>query len=142
MKDIRQKYYVHKAGAKRRNIEFKLTFQEWYDIWQLSSKYNERGRAKGQYVMSRYNDTGSYEIDNVFIQTNSDNVRPAQLGNHTPRGPMSTEHRKKLSIAKTGLKLFCVSKLKGKPQSEEHKMKNKLAQLQRFANKQYEENTR
>ena len=134
MNPLKNKYYTQKACAKRRGIEFKLSFSEWWDVWQQSGKWEERGCKKGQYVMSRYKDIGAYEIGNVFIQTTNDNVRQAQLGNNTPRGPMTEEHKKKLSLARTGLKISGISKLKGKPQTEEHKMKNRLAQLKRYAN--------
>ena len=139
MDPIKTKYIVHKAGAKRRNIEFLLTFDEWYKIWQDSGKWHLRGRNKGQYVMCRYNDSGPYSVTNVFIDLTENNVRSAQLGTHNPRGPFSDEHRKNLSIARTGIKISCVSKLKGRPQTEEHKMKNRLAQLQRNANKKLQE---
>ena len=142
MKQAKTKYIVQKAGAKRRGVPFLLTFEEWWDIWQQSGKWEQRGRYRGQYVMSRYADKGSYEVGNVFIQTVEHNVREAQIGNNTPRGPMSDEHKKKLSIARTGLKMLGVSKLKGRPQSEEHKMKNRMAQLKRNAEKKLMENIR
>jgi hypothetical protein len=134
MKLIKSKYNVQKACAKRRNIPFNLTFDEWYKIWLDSGHFSERGCKKGQYVMSRYNDLGAYEIGNVFIQTNTNNVSQAQSGIKRKLGPMSEEHKRKISIARTGIKLSGTSKLKGRPQSEEHKLKNKLAQLKRFAN--------
>jgi hypothetical protein len=134
MKQIKTKYVVQKAGAKRRNIEFNLTFEQWWDIWQQSGKWEQRGCKKGQYVMSRLNDIGPYSISNVFIQQCGDNIRQAQLGSHNPRGPMTVEHKRNLSIARIGLKIKGISKLKGRPQTEEHKIKNRLAQLKRHAN--------
>lgn len=76
----RHKYACHKSKAKARGIEFNLTYEEWWDIWQKSGKWNERGAVKGKYVMSRYNDIGAYEIGNVFIQSFEDNRREAMLG--------------------------------------------------------------
>jgi hypothetical protein len=71
----KQKFYMHRWHAKNeRNIEFLLTFEEWYDIWQKSGHWENRGRKKGQYVMSRYNDIGPYSKDNVFIQTCTENL--------------------------------------------------------------------
>lgn len=55
-------------------IEMRLTFEQWIDIWLLSGHWHERGRGKGQYVMSRFNDIGHYEIGNVEIKTHSDNI--------------------------------------------------------------------
>ena len=75
----RNKYSCQKSKAKHRGIEFTLTFDEWWDIWQQSGKYEQRGFRKGQYVMSRYNDTGPYAVGNVFIQSCEDNHRQVQL---------------------------------------------------------------
>lgn len=76
----RHKYACHKSKAKSRGIEFNLTYDEWWDIWQKSGKWEERGARKGQYVMSRYNDMGAYRVGNVFIQPHEDNRREAMLG--------------------------------------------------------------
>ena len=58
----RKKYDDQKAKAKCRGIEFTLTFEEWWDIWQQSGKWAERGIRKGQYVMSRNADIGGYTL--------------------------------------------------------------------------------
>ena len=79
MKEIRHKYNCQKSKAKQRGIEFTLTFEEWWDTWEQSGKWEQRGCRKGQYVMSRYNDTGPYAIGNVFIQSCEDNHRQVQL---------------------------------------------------------------
>jgi hypothetical protein len=142
MDPLKNKYWTQKACAKRRGISFLLSYNDWWDIWQQSGKWNERGCKKGQYVMSRHNDMGSYEVGNIFIQQHGINIAEAQTGRHVPRGPMTDEHKKNISIARTGIKISGGSKLKGRPHSEEHKMKNKLAQLKRYANKQHEENIR
>jgi hypothetical protein len=76
----RHKYACHKSKAKARGVEFNLTYEEWWDIWEKSGKWNQRGCRKGQYVMSRYNDMGAYEVGNVFIQTQTENRREAMLG--------------------------------------------------------------
>ena len=75
-----KKFRDHRAMAKRRGIEFNLTHEQWWDLWEQSGKWNERGIKRGQYVMSRKNDIGAYEIGNVFIQTQNQNMSDAQLG--------------------------------------------------------------
>jgi hypothetical protein len=75
----RYKYHCHKGKAKHRGIAFELTFDEWWDIWQQSGKWEERGCRKGGYVMSRHNDEGSYSINNVFIQTKYANDTEPQV---------------------------------------------------------------
>ena len=68
------KYLNHKHSAKKRGIPFELSFEQWYDIWQQSGKWEQRGRGKDAYVMSRIGDKGGYTLNNVFIQSNSNNV--------------------------------------------------------------------
>lgn len=100
-------------GAKTRGIEWKLTYEQWLNIWTQSGHLAERGRKKGQYCMSRYGDTGAYEVGNVFIQTHGANITDAKKGKIL--GPQTVEHRRKVSIAKTG-------KIRG-PQTNEIKQK-------------------
>lgn len=61
------RYATHKSNAKTRGIEWKLTFEEWMEIWENSGKYEERGRTRGSYVMARILDMGPYEKGNVKI---------------------------------------------------------------------------
>lgn len=71
------KYIRHKANSKRRGIEFKLTFEEWMDIWEKSGKWEQRGKAADEYCMGRIFDQGCYEKGNVVIITNKKN---SQMG--------------------------------------------------------------
>jgi len=66
---------VQRANAKRRGIEWKLTFEEWWEIWEKSGKWEQRGRHAEQYCMGRRWDTGAYEKGNVAIVTSSWNSR-------------------------------------------------------------------
>ena len=81
-KDKRYDRYIqHRNAAPRdRGIPFNMTFAEWWDIWEKSGHWEDRGHCKGQYCMSRYGDLGPYEIGNVFIQLHSDNVIQAWTG--------------------------------------------------------------
>jgi hypothetical protein len=75
--DIEKRAYAaHKCSAKKRGIEFLLSFEEWYNIWQQSGK--QRGRGSDLYCMARHNDIGPYAIGNVSIITNRENL---SLGN-------------------------------------------------------------
>ena len=82
-------YYDHKRNAIRRGISWKLSFPEWWQIWQESGKYGLRGGGK-KYGMSRYGDSGAYELGNIYICTGAQNasdqylVRPRQT--HCRRG--------------------------------------------------------
>ena len=69
-------YRHHKWEANRRGIDFLFLFDEWVQWWEynLGPDWQEkRGRKAGQYVMSRYRDTGSYHPSNVQCITASEN---------------------------------------------------------------------
>lgn len=79
-KKIRRDYQMvrntnnsRRVDANGNLIEFRLSFQEWLNIWTRSGHLMERGRKFHQYVMSRYNDIGHYEPNNVFIQSQAEN---------------------------------------------------------------------
>ena len=119
-------YARQKAMAKIRNIEWHLTFEEWWDIWEQSGKYEQRGRGAGKYCMSRKNDIGPYAVGNVYIQTIDDNNREAHKGK--PRDPIAIEkHRQKLL---------------GVKHNDERRLANSLGQLKStkniFVNKTYD----
>lgn len=99
IKIAEQKYRGQKSHSKTRGIEFNLTFNEWITIWLQSGHWHERGKGKGTYVMSRIGDKGPYEVGNVFIQSNYDNVIQAQKG--SIRSPESNLKR---SITQRGRK--------------------------------------
>jgi hypothetical protein len=67
--DAIKKYKQCVAGAKTRGIPFLLTFEEWWQIWQDSGHWEERGNLSGQYVMCRNADQGPYAVGNVRIDT-------------------------------------------------------------------------
>lgn len=71
------KYHVHKNGAKKRGIGFLLSFEEWWGIWEPF--WLRRGKSKDSLVMCRYNDSGPYAKDNVYIDTYSNNSRLAVI---------------------------------------------------------------
>lgn len=99
LKDANKKYRGQMSHSKTRNIPFTLTFDEWITIWLDSGHWHERGKGKGTYVMSRRGDKGGYELGNVFIQSNLDNVLQAQKGR-----PQSIELRMKKSRTQKGRK--------------------------------------
>lgn len=63
----RGRYTQHKINAKQRGIEFTLTYDEWWKIWEESGKWDLRGCKVGCYVMARKGDAGPYSKDNVLI---------------------------------------------------------------------------
>lgn len=69
------KYSFIKRRAKRRGIEFFLSFEEWWKLWQESGHWEERGKKLGNYQMCRHGDEGPYSIGNVYIATISQNMK-------------------------------------------------------------------
>ena len=71
-------YRAHKSRAKKRNIEFKLTYQQWYDWW-LSNGVDKNQKpsafSKNTLAMCRHNDTGAYELGNIYCATISQNSK-------------------------------------------------------------------
>jgi hypothetical protein len=90
----KHKYREHKRRLNNKvdkvgnPILMKLTFEEWNQIWDESGHWEERGCKLGQYCMSRKNDIGHYEVDNVFIQQQRDNTSQAHKGTKISPGQL------------------------------------------------------
>jgi hypothetical protein len=67
------RYLEHRDNARKRGIPFKLTFKQWFALWEESGKWKQRGNRTGQYCMARPGDKGAYEVGNVVIILNEDN---------------------------------------------------------------------
>ena len=91
MKNYKKDFQVQRWLAKnKRGVEWNLTYEEWLDIW--SDKIYNRGKGIGKYNMCRVNDTGPYEVGNVFIGLHEDN---ANSGNHKSKfKPVIVEGKK------------------------------------------------
>ena len=89
----RGRYHQHKGSAGKRGIPFPLTFGEWWDIWQASGKWEQRGRRKDQYVMARFGDCGAYERNNVRICLAGENTDEMRDG-LPPRSKRTPEEQK------------------------------------------------
>lgn len=117
MNNYRKQFNDQKSNAKIRNVEWKLSYEEWLSIWQSSGNLEHRGKGKGKYVMSRVGDQGPYSVDNVFIQLWENNRAevfddPARMieinlkksikTKGVSRGPFTVEHKE--NIRKAALK--------------------------------------
>lgn len=61
-----------KNNAASRGIAWELTLWQWWQIWQESGRWEQRGRGQG-YVMRRLRDEGPYAPGNVFIASAIEN---------------------------------------------------------------------
>lgn len=82
----RLRFARHRAQAKYRNIEFDFDFASWYQWWldngidrnqpdPFDPDRTEPERNKMRLCMCRYNDTGPYTRDNVYLATHVQNTR-------------------------------------------------------------------
>jgi hypothetical protein len=134
-----QKYQCdsgRKLDAAGNKVEFRLSFEEWLDIWEQSGCLDKRGIWEDCYVMARHNDLGHYEIGNVSIRLHSDNVRDAQIGRkgydrHGDKNPFHGKKHNEETIQKCRearlkqsfteeSKMKMGSSFRGKKQSPEH----------------------
>lgn len=69
----RQKYNAQRHAARRRGIEWRLTFEEWLAWW--GDDLPERGPRVNQLSMQRIGDIGPYALDNIRKGTPKDNGR-------------------------------------------------------------------
>lgn len=68
------KYVDHRNHARHRGIEFMISFEEWWEMWEPF--WDKRG--PGGYVMCRTKDQGPYAVGNVRIDTHRNNVLEAR----------------------------------------------------------------
>lgn len=133
-------YKTQKSHAKSRGIPFLISFDEWWDIWWQSGKWERRGRRKGQFVMARFGDQGAYVVGNVRIclvsenaaeatKFMSDEARERMLSGRDGR-QHSEEARKNMSIAQKAAWLVPTRR---KPASVEARQRMSEAQKARWA---------
>lgn len=67
-------FWMQRRSAATRGIDWLMTLPQWWEVWQTSGKWAERGRGKNLYCMARLSDVGPYSVDNVHIITNSQNA--------------------------------------------------------------------
>lgn len=65
-------YRQHKQNAAKRGVEFTLTYEQWFELWE--PYLDKRGHCDGGYVMARAGDQGGYTWDNVSVVPHGVNV--------------------------------------------------------------------
>jgi len=95
--EYKKAYVQQKSNAKMRGLEMRMSFDEWKEVWLQSGLWDQRGRGAKKYCMCRKNDTGNYELGNVFISTNSRNLHDGNVGKI-----LSDATKAKIAEARTG----------------------------------------
>jgi len=68
-------YYSLKYHAKERNKEFSLTFEQFEQFCVKTNYISKKGIKKNSYHVDRIIETEGYNIGNIQLLTNSDNIR-------------------------------------------------------------------
>lgn len=66
-------YIRQRSNANRRGIPWDFTFETWWEVWEQSGKWEERGVGRSAYAMCRINDEGPYSPGNVEIKAQWEN---------------------------------------------------------------------
>ena len=77
-KGIARKFKQQKATAGIRGIEWRLTFYQWWNAWQQSGYWDNRGKGSG-YCMARKGDSGPYSVENIYFCTIGQNVKDSYV---------------------------------------------------------------
>ena len=64
-------YMDQKGLARRRNIDWQLTYEQWLSFW--GNDIEKRGVGIGKLQMCRYKDLGPYKLGNIFKDTHERN---------------------------------------------------------------------
>ncbi|MFA6204179.1 MAG: hypothetical protein WC710_13465 [Gallionella sp.] len=78
-KDPLSLYHDQKYKAMLRGIAWEFNFKTWMDVWIESGCWFQRGKRRGEYVMSRRLDQGPYSPENVKIITTENNLSEYHL---------------------------------------------------------------
>lgn len=70
MDNLVQKFKSHRANAEARGIAFRLTFAEWWSVWEP----HWPRRHLDSLAMCRDGDEGDYALGNVHITTRTENL--------------------------------------------------------------------
>ena len=78
MLTTKRKFFAQRACARKRGIEWCLSFEQWLNWW--GDDYCRRGRASLDLCMSRPGDNGPYSLDNIVKKTNKENIQESNCG--------------------------------------------------------------
>jgi hypothetical protein len=102
--DAKKAFSAHKRQAAKREIEFLLTFEQWWELWEPF--WDRRGLKSLDMCMCRKYDEGPYAVGNVRIATNKENHHERAMMGRIKRTPKKyrsqREHRTPMDNAQVG----------------------------------------
>lgn len=84
----REAFRSQRCNAQRRGIQWTLSLVDWWEIWQASGKYKQRGKLHDQYVLTRHDFDRGFVPDNVCVTTFS-KAAQAAIRDTIKKGKMS-----------------------------------------------------
>ena len=108
-------FQQQRKSAQQRGIVWELSFIDWWQIWQDSGHWEDRGRGLGKYCMARTGDTGPYSASNVRIATTEENiaegflVKPARQRNPKMARDLSPRQKEVASLLDAGFNQFDIA---------------------------------
>lgn len=72
---LRVAFHRLKGHAKSRNKKFLITFEQFCEFAVQVDYISKKGRSKKSYHIDRIDEEKGYEIDNIQILTNTENVK-------------------------------------------------------------------
>lgn len=93
-------YNTQKNNAKKRDIPFEISFEEWCEWW--GDDFSKRGSRHDDLCMCRFNDEGPYKLGNIYKDTFENNLkdtlsakrRKAALIRWADRGILNGNHKR------------------------------------------------
>lgn len=82
----KNRYNGAKSRSNQRGIDFKLSFDQWYDWWLsngVDKNKKQPPKTKDTLCMCRYGDIGPYELSNIYCATVSENVKDQWKNGHS-----------------------------------------------------------
>ena len=77
MHDMYYAWLKHKSQAAYRNEAYSLSWEEWQTVWGNPVNFLNRGRKPEDLTITRIDDDGAWDIDNVQLMTRLEQLRKA-----------------------------------------------------------------
>lgn len=96
----KHRYNQHRLRAKNSGIEFALTFEQWWELWE--PHWSKRGRGAQDMCMCRRHDKGGYTLGNVRIATTRENRHEAAMERKVSRSQKRYYRSREVRITAIG----------------------------------------